>query len=48
MAPDRLDYRDRRMLGKPANVRQGEAHFRETKVLLPYGCFTKDLVVPNP
>jgi hypothetical protein len=48
LAPERVDYRDRAMLHLPKGVRQGEMHFRDTGILLPYGCSTKDFTIPNP
>jgi hypothetical protein len=48
LAPERVDYRDRALLNMPAGVRQGEMHFRNTGVLLPYGCSTRDFDTPNP
>jgi hypothetical protein len=36
------------MLNMPAGVREGEMHFRDTGVLLPYGCSTRDFDIPNP
>ena len=47
LAPERVDYRDRAMLNMSAGVRQGEMHFRNTGVLLPYGSSTRDFDTPN-
>jgi hypothetical protein len=47
LAPERADYRDRGLLNLPKAVRQGEMHFRDTGVLLPYSCPTTAFVEPN-
>jgi hypothetical protein len=48
LAPERVDYRDRDLLKLPKAVRQGETHFHNTGILLPYGCSTTAFTVPNP
>ncbi|EUC48557.1 hypothetical protein COCMIDRAFT_34040 [Bipolaris oryzae ATCC 44560] len=48
LATERVDYRDRALLNMPAGVRQGEMHFRDTGILLPYGCSLTEFETPNP
>jgi hypothetical protein len=48
LAPSRIDYRERAMLHWPPALRVGETYFRESGILLPYGCSVAAFDTPNP
>ncbi|KAH6637693.1 hypothetical protein C7974DRAFT_450688 [Boeremia exigua] len=48
LAPSRVDFRERAMVQWSPALRQGEQHYRELGVLLPYGCPISVLDTSNP
>jgi hypothetical protein len=46
--PEEIDFRERVMLSWSYGVREGETHFRESGIFLPFGCSTKPFDTPNP
>ena len=48
LAPERVDYRHRKMLTQSVVDRVSENRFREDGILLPFGCSRAEYSVPNP
>lgn len=48
LAPERIDYRDRHMLGLTPTHRICKQRFREDGLLLPFGASRLDFNIPNP
>ena len=48
LAPERVDYRDRKILAQSGVGRVCEAHFRTDGILLPFSCSREECTVPNP
>jgi hypothetical protein len=48
LAPERVDYRDRKLLTQSGVARVSENRFREDGILLPFGCSRAEYSIPNP